>query len=249
MRVSFTLGFTAAALIVLAACGGNPPDPAGSTAPPPPRDERNAALREVGVDVPARGKFVVVNIPSFELIAFENGTPVLRSRVVVGRKATPTPELATAIAAVKFNPSWTPTPAMVRWEGARFMPPGPHNPLGRVLFELDNDQLIFMHDTNDRSYFDRASRAFSHGCVRVEQARELAAWALDMTPPEIDAAIAAGATRRVPLAAEIPTRLVYRTRFPDAAGRLVDHPDVYGRGTVAQAAGGQEGAEHCSAAL
>jgi murein L,D-transpeptidase YcbB/YkuD len=248
MRLSFTLVLAGAALLLLAACGGTPPAPAGS-AVAPPRDERNAALQEVGVDVPARGKFVVVNIPSFELIAFENGTPVLRSRVVVGRKATPTPELATAIVAVKFNPSWTPTPAMVRWEGARFMPPGPHNPLGRVLFELDNDQLIFMHDTNDRSYFAKESRAFSHGCIRVEQARELAGWALGMTRPEIDAAIAAGATRRVPLDSEIPTRLVYRTRFPDAAGRLVDHPDIYGRGPLAQDAGGREGSEHCSAAL
>ena len=248
MRLSFTLILAGAALLLLAACGGNQPVPAESAAPPQ-RDERNAALRSVGVDVPVRGKFVVVNIPSFELVAFENGTPVLRSRVVVGRRATPTPELATAIVAVKFNPSWTPTPAMVRWEGARFMPPGPHNPLGRVLFELDNDQLIFMHDTNDRSYFEKTSRAFSHGCIRVEQARELAGWALDMTRQEIDSSIAAGATRRVPLAAEIPTRLVYRTRFPDAAGRLIDHPDVYGRGTLAQAAGDRQGLENCSGAL
>ncbi len=86
-------------------------------------------MRSVGVDVPSRGRFVLVNIPSFELIAFENGDPVLRSRVVVGRRATPTPELETAIVAVKFNPSWTPTPAMMRWEGARYMPPGPRNPL------------------------------------------------------------------------------------------------------------------------
>jgi murein L,D-transpeptidase YcbB/YkuD len=246
MRASFTLVF-AAAILLLAACGGDPSESAGIGSPPP-RDQRNAALREVGVDVPVRGKFVVVNIPSFELIAFENGTPVLRSRVVVGRRATPTPELATAIVAVKFNPSWTPTPAMVRWEGARFVPPGPHNPLGRVLFELDNDQLIFMHDTNDRSYFDKASRAFSHGCVRVEQARALAAWALDMTQQEIDAAIAAGATRRVPLAVDIPTRLVYRTRFPDAAGRMIDYPDLYGRGSVTQA-DDRRGSENCSGAL
>ena len=248
MRLSFTLILAGAAMLLLAACDGDRPVPAESAASPQ-ADERNAALRTVGVDVPLSGKFVVVNIPSFELIAFENGTPVLRSRVVVGKRATPTPELATAIVAVKFNPSWTPTPAMVRWEGARFMPPGPHNPLGRVLFELDNDQLIFMHDTNDRSYFEKASRAFSHGCIRVEQARELAGWALDRTRPEIDSAIAAGATRRVPLAAEIPTRIVYRTRFPDAAGRLIDHPDVYGRGTLAQAAGGRQGSENCSAAL
>lgn len=117
-----------------------------------------------------------------------------------------------------------------------------------MLFELDNDQLIFMHDTNDRSYFEKASRAFSHGCIRVEQARALAAWVLNTTLQDIDSTIAAGATRQLPLSAEIPARLVYRTRFPDAAGVLVDHPDVYGHGAVAESAGDRYGSESCSAA-
>ncbi len=242
MRLSFTLVL----YVLLAACS-NQAAPAGSAVPP--RDERNAVLGEAGVDVPGSGKFVLVNIPSFELIAFENGNPILRSRVVVGRRATPTPEMTTAIVAVKFNPSWTPTPEMMRREGARFMPPGPRNPLGRVLFELDNDQLIFMHDTNDRSYFDKASRAFSHGCIRVEKARELAAWVLGTARPEIDEAIAAGTTRRLPLAAAIPVRLAYRTRFPDASGRLVDYPDVYGHGALAEAGGDHHDPEKCSGAL
>jgi murein L,D-transpeptidase YcbB/YkuD len=175
----------------------------------------------------------VVNIPSFELVALQDGKPILRSRVVVGRPSTPTPELSTAIWAVTFNPSWTPTPAMVRWEGARHVPPGPHNPLGRILFELDNDQLIFLHDTNDRRYFDRPVRTFSHGCVRVEKARALAAWALDVTEAGIDRSIARGGTHREILATNIPVALVYRTRFPDDDGRLVEYPDVYRSQTAA----------------
>jgi murein L,D-transpeptidase YcbB/YkuD len=109
----------------------------------------------------------VVHIPSFELIALEDGAPVLRSRVIVGRPSTPTPELLSSMSSIRFNPAWMPTPSMISNEGAHYAPPGPNNPLGQLLFELDNDQLIFLHDTNDRSLFSRSNRALSHGCVRV----------------------------------------------------------------------------------
>jgi len=232
MRSAFALGRLIAVLGLLSAIascasGPNPAAPVAAGPPVEPVSDLAAALQGIGIAVPPRGRLVVVNIPSFELVALQDGKPILRSRVVVGRPSTPTPELSTAIWAVTFNPSWTPTPAMVRWEGARHMPPGPHNPLGRILFELDNDQLIFLHDTNDRRYFDRPVRTFSHGCVRVEKARALAAWALDVTEVEIERSIARGGTHRESLATNIPVALVYRMRFPDDDGRLVDYPDVY----------------------
>lgn len=241
MRASLALArlVTVLAWSLIAGCTSDPaqaPSPVVPRAPAPAVSELAAALRAIGIAVPPRGKLIVVNIPSFELVALEDGKPLLRSRVVVGRPSTPTPELSTAIWAVTFNPSWTPTPAMVRWEGARHMPPGPHNPLGRILFELDNDQLIFLHDTNDRRYFDRPVRAYSHGCVRVEKAHALAAWALDVTEAEIDRSIARGRTHRETLTTIIPVALVYRTRFPDDDGRLADYPDVYRQQTAAAGA-------------
>lgn len=141
----------------------------------------------------------MVHIPSFELIALEDGAPVLRSRVIVGRPATPTPELLSSMLSIRFNPAWMPTPSMMRYEGAHYVPSGPNNPLGQLLFELDNDQLIFLHDTNDRSLFGRSNRALSHGCVRIEQARPLAAWALGVSVPEVEAMISRKATYSVPL--------------------------------------------------
>ncbi|WP_246158309.1 L,D-transpeptidase family protein [Reyranella soli] len=117
--------------------------------------------------IPSRGRTIVVHIPSFELIALEDGAPVLRSRVIVGRPSTPTPELLSSMSSIRFNPAWMPTPSMISNEGAHYAPRGPNNPLGQLLFELDNDQLIFLHDTNDRSLFSRSNRALSHGCVRV----------------------------------------------------------------------------------
>jgi murein L,D-transpeptidase YcbB/YkuD len=52
--------------------------------------------------------------------------------------------------------------------------PGPGNALGRVKFMFPNDHLVYLHDTPSRSLFDRAERAFSSGCIRVEQPFELA---------------------------------------------------------------------------
>jgi murein L,D-transpeptidase YcbB/YkuD len=182
----------------------------------------------IAVDIPAHGKFVLVNIPSFELVALQDGEPVLRSRVVVGKPAAVTPEMLSSMFAVQFNPSWTPTPLMVRNEGLHYMPPGPQNPLGRMMFALDNDEFIYLHDTNEKGLFNRGQRALSHGCVRVEQARPLAAWSLGVSEQEIDTMISQGRTYSVPLPEIIPVSLIYFTRFPDEHGQLVSYPDIYG---------------------
>jgi murein L,D-transpeptidase YcbB/YkuD len=200
---------------------------AAAAAEPPP-SAYVSLLHSQGVDanIPSRGKFVLVNIPSFELIALQDGEPVLRSRVVVGKPAAPTPELLSSMFAIRFNPSWTPTPLMIRNEGLHYMPPGPDNPMGRMMFDLDNDEFIYLHDTNEKQLFKRTQRALSHGCVRVEQARRLAAWALGVPEKEIDAMIARG-TYSVPVPETIPVSLVYYTRFPDAQGQLASYPNIY----------------------
>ena len=221
---------------VLAAAGcvstDQPTSPvlAAETKAEPPSSAYLSMLRShgIGASIPAQGKFVLVNIPSFELIAVQDGVPVLRSRVVVGQPRTTTPEMLSSMFAVQFNPSWTPTPSMIRNEGLRYMPPGPQNPLGRVMFDLDNEEFIYLHDTNERALFSRAQRALSHGCIRVEQARALAAWALGVSEQEIDAMIARGTTYSVPLPEAIPVSLAYHTQFPDEAGQVVSYPDIYG---------------------
>lgn len=175
----------------------------------------SAAEADARLSVPLQGKAIVVHTQSFELIALEDGAPVLRSRVIVGRPATPTPELLSSMLSVRFNPAWTPTPQMMRDEGARYVPPGPNNPLGQILFELDNDLLIFLHDTNDKALFNRAQRALSHGCIRVEQARPLAAWVLGVSLADIERRIARKDTYSILLPAPIPVYLS-NTRLPAA---------------------------------
>jgi murein L,D-transpeptidase YcbB/YkuD len=224
------------ALAIVGCASAEPPPPTVSAAVPasePPTSAYMMTLRSQGIEAGgyARGKVILVNIPSFELVALQDGVPVLRSRVIVGRPATPTPELTSAMYAIQFNPAWTPTPSMIRNEGLHYMPPGPDNPLGRMMFELDNDEFIYLHDTNEKYLFKRPQRALSHGCVRVEQARALAAWALEVSPEEIDAMTAKG-TYSVPLPQDIPVSLVYHTRFPDDHDEAVSHPDLYGKATA-----------------
>lgn len=207
----------------------SPPPNATIAAPAEPAPSAYISmLRSQGINmaIPSRGKFVLVNIPSYELIALQDGVPALRSRVVVGKPAASTPELISSMFAIRFNPGWTPTPLMIRNEGAHYIPPGPQNPLGRMMFDLDNDEFIYLHDTNEKALFNRPQRALSHGCVRVEQARALAAWALGVSEDEIDALVARG-THSVPLPQDIPVALAYYTRFPDEHGQAVSYPNIY----------------------
>jgi murein L,D-transpeptidase YcbB/YkuD len=232
IRAILALAALAAAL-VNAACvttESGSPAAAGPVAAAEPAPSAYVSLlrsQDVETAIPSRGKFILVNIPSFELVALQDGVPVLRSRVVVGKSAAPTPELLSSMFAVQFNPAWTPTPSMIRNEGLHYMPPGPQNPLGRMMFDLDNDEFIYLHDTNEKGLFKREQRALSHGCVRVEQARALAAWSLGVSEQEIDAMVARGTTYSVPLPEIIPVSLVYYTRFPDEGGQVASHPDIY----------------------
>ena len=225
-----TLAALASALAACVTTEPSSPAAAGpATVPEPPPSAYVRMLRSHGVETatPSRGKFILVNIPSFELIALQDGVPVLRSRVVVGRPAAPTPELLASMFAVRFNPAWTPTPSMIRNEGLHYMPPGPQNPLGRMMFDLDNDEFIYLHDTNEKGLFNRPQRALSHGCVRVEQARSLAAWSLGISEEDVDSMISRGTSYSVLLPEFIPVSLVYYAQFPDEHGQVASNPDIY----------------------
>jgi murein L,D-transpeptidase YcbB/YkuD len=110
--------------------------------------------------------------------------------------------------------------------------PGGSNALGLVKFMFPNQFNVYLHDTPSDSLFARASRSFSHGCVRLEQPEKLAAYVLrdqpEWTSERIGEAMHAGEEKIVKLKAAIPVYLGYWTArvTPD---RLVQfRKDVYG---------------------
>jgi murein L,D-transpeptidase YcbB/YkuD len=109
--------------------------------------------------------------------------------------------------------------------------PGPNNALGRVKFMFPNEHSVYLHDTPSRDLFDRESRAFSSGCIRVEDPLELARLLLRRGWDEerIDAMVRAGRTETVLLDDPITVLLLYWTAEADAGGRVVFHSDVYTR--------------------
>jgi lipoprotein-anchoring transpeptidase ErfK/SrfK len=225
-----------APLAALAAA--TPLAPRDIAAAAPAKESFAETLRRHGAvfEPPRHGKAILVNVPAFELIAFENGEPALRSRVIVGSPKTPTPIMDTWTSVVRFRPTWRPTPDMIasgEYED-RIVPAGKKNPLGLLAVRLEPGLLIYLHGTNKPKLFERDRRALSHGCVRVEKWDELAAWVLGIPVEEVHAS-ANGASTFDMETSGVPVFIRYYTDFPDETGRLARHDDVYalGRGGVA----------------
>jgi murein L,D-transpeptidase YcbB/YkuD len=116
--------------------------------------------------------------------------------------------------------------------------PGPDNALGRIKFMFPNEHAIYLHDTPSRDLFERDSRAFSSGCIRVEDPFELAELLLGRSGSRerLDALVASGRTETVFLPTPITVMLLYWTAEPDAEGRVAFFPDVYERDAAVIAA-------------
>jgi L,D-transpeptidase YcbB len=130
-------------------------------------------------------------------------------------------------------------PAEIDWVGvsARQFPymirqgPGPDNALGRVKFMYPNPYHVYMHDTPARDLFGRAERAFSSGCIRLEQPMELVRILLAGTHWDehaIERMLASGRTRVVNLPSPITVLMLYGTAVPEGE-RIHFAADVYGR--------------------
>ncbi|MCA3562036.1 MAG: L,D-transpeptidase family protein [Aestuariivirga sp.] len=108
-------------------------------------------------------------------------------------------------------------------------PPGAKNALGEIKFLFPNSHDIYMHDTPSRDLFEKDVRAFSHGCVRVQNPREFAAVVLGWTPEEVAAKVERKASETVRLKQKLPVHIVYFTAWPDKQGNIVYFNDIYGR--------------------
>ena len=194
-----------------------------------------------------------LDVGAAEAILYSGGQPRLTMRVIVGDPGHKNPMFSSRIEAVVLNPPWRVPVSIARDEllpraardpgylirngfrrtpeGALEQRPGPANALGRVKFDLPSPFGVYLHDTPGKAAFARRERTLSHGCMRLEKPRELAAALLagqGWTRKEIDQAIAAGATRRIELAVPLPLVVVYRTAGVDNAGAAVFRSDPYG---------------------
>ncbi|MDH3545909.1 MAG: L,D-transpeptidase family protein, partial [Gammaproteobacteria bacterium] len=110
--------------------------------------------------------------------------------------------------------------------------PGPANQLGQIKFVFRNDYSVCMHDTPARLLFTKVGRAFSHGCIRVDEPIDLAEVLLaseGWTRTEIEAGIESEETRTIVLANPLPIAIVYWTAEVNDRGEMYFFDDIYER--------------------
>jgi murein L,D-transpeptidase YcbB/YkuD len=194
---------------------------------------------------------VVVDAAVSQLRLFRDDRPVFTTRVVVGEVDKQTPELQAVMRNILFNPPWNIPRSIVAKEilpklasdrhylaehHMRFRGPmavqqeaGPYSALGRLKFEMADRFDVYLHDTPEKSLFHAADRMMSHGCVRVENPRALAALLLEQSPEAVDKAIDVARTHRRPLPKPMPVFIVYRTAEVESDGSIAYRADPYQR--------------------
>jgi len=208
--------------------------------------------REISSKIAASDEYVLVNVPSYELIYVKNGKVVLTSPVFVGAPLTKTTIFNGEIDRIVFSPYWTVPQSIVQNElrskmaadpnylaeknmemvnGQVRQKPGPDNSLGLVKFMFPNSDDIYMHDTPSKTLFDFEKRTFSHGCINVKMAKELAVAMLkdypEWTQAKIDTAMAGKVENSFKLSKKVPIFITYFTSLVNEKGEVGFFQDVY----------------------
>jgi L,D-transpeptidase YcbB len=222
---------------------------------------------------------IAVNVPEFQLRAYDDHHPSVTMRVVVG-KAFPehqTPVFQDEMEYLIFRPYWNVPISITRKElipAIRKDPdylekhgfelinrkgqimaadvkdsavlaslrsgefeirqkPGSGNALGMIKFVFPNNYDVYLHGTPESALFSRASRAFSHGCIRVEDPATLAAWVLkddpSWTTERIRSAMNSNESLRVNLPTPIAVLVLYGTAIVEENGDVHFLQDIYGQ--------------------
>jgi murein L,D-transpeptidase YcbB/YkuD len=198
-------------------------------------------------------RYLLVNVPAFTVSLVEHGRVVERRRVIVGKRATPTPQFMATVSGVILNPWWDVPQSIVRESVGQLLrtnpaqarargyvvsgsrvrqAPGPSNALGQAKLVMPNPYSVYLHDTPNKKLFDEEVRAFSHGCIRVQDALGLAALLVRDTGwsrSQIDSAISRGSTQQIALRTPIPVYVGYFTAAAEENGAIATFPDIYGR--------------------
>jgi len=198
--------------------------------------------------------YIAVNVPDFTVSIIKDDQVLTRHRVVVGKPDTPTPIFSNKMQYLIVNPYWNVPQSIIRkeflpkaggdlsylsehgWQVSSNhgqltvrQPPGEKNALGRIKFLFPNDYAVYLHDTPSRALFASAKRAFSHGCVRVDQPFSFAETVLNHSWSEQRLKSLIGSSERyINLPAPLPIHIEYFTTYVDEAGRLQLRDDLYG---------------------
>lgn len=204
------------------------------------------------------GTRLVANIPAFKLYVMNGDNNVFTMKIVVGKAAHETVVFSDMLKYIVFSPYWNVPRSIVRNEilpkmqndpsylamhnmektGERGglpvirQKPGGDNALGRVKFLFPNSYAIYFHDTPAKSLFDYNKRAFSHGCIRLEQPERLASYLLrnrqGWDETKITDAMYSDTEKWVELNQQIPVEITYFTAWVDPDGKLNFRNDIYG---------------------
>jgi murein L,D-transpeptidase YcbB/YkuD len=206
--------------------------------------------------------YVILNIPDYTLKVMQNGAQVWTTKVVTGQPGVhATPLLTETMKFITVNPTWNVPPSIIYNEylpalqqdptvlqrmGLKLdrasdgsihisQPPGEANALGRIRFNFPNKFLVYQHDTPNKELFAKDERAFSHGCMRVQNPDQYAATLLGITEPnehytpEKIRGMYGHSEIDLKFPTPIPVNITYQTAFVDDAGKLQIRKDVYGR--------------------
>jgi L,D-transpeptidase YcbB len=212
--------------------------------------------------------YVMVNIPDYTLRVMKDGHLHWSTRVVVGKPNLQTPLLSAQMKYITVNPTWNVPPSIINNEylpalaqdptvldrmGLKlvnnrdgsvhiYQPPGDGNALGRLRFNFPNRFLVYQHDTPDKHLFAHDTRAYSHGCMRVQDPPKYAEVLLNLVRPtegwtaDRIKRMFGNAEVDIQFPTFIPVNLTYQTAFVDDEGKLQIRRDIYGYDGRMQAA-------------
>ncbi|MGC2825970.1 MAG: L,D-transpeptidase family protein [Pseudolabrys sp.] len=204
---------------------------------------------------------VIVNVPDYTLTLYNEGHAYWKSKIVVGKPTLATPMISAEMKFITVNPTWNVPQSIIEKEylpalqvdpqaleriGLKvaynqdgsihiWQPPGAANALGRIRFNFPNKFLVYQHDTPDKYLFARERRAFSHGCMRVENPLTYAEKLLSLVMPNENYTEArlekmfGGKEINLNFPKFIQVHLTYQTAFVDEQGKLQLREDIYGR--------------------
>ena len=204
---------------------------------------------------------VIVNVPDYSLTLYNNGKVYWHTKIVAGKPGKATPMVSAEMKFITVNPTWNVPPSIIENEylpalqqdptvldryGLKiyqdndgtvhiYQPPGAGNALGRIRFNFPNKFLVYQHDTPDKYLFAREKRAYSHGCMRVQNPLTYGEKLLSLVMPNehyTEARLESmfgGSEININFPKPIWVHLTYQTAFVDEDGKLQLREDVYGR--------------------